>query len=439
LSVGEPCPVCTQAVSVLPDSETPTSLDDAEQRVAAAQEALASAQEIAAKTATTASQSKADAAVAAESETAGGAALDAARVAATTDRDAVSELRVVVAEKLGEGDPQDRLAAARRGVDEAEAALTAASADEESARTALKAIESGASKAKEHLGGLRTELAAVAGALDVSVELTDGGSDISHALVVVQEALLGKQQSATGDQARAIEERDAASAALRDLVIAAGLGESDDVVEVIAAARVERAAVEAEVQLLESRVAELENLATDEAELVASADVLRTIHGDLAPSRFLEFVLDERRRALGDLASEHLEVLTSGRYRFDESGEFLLVDLTAANAVRSPASLSGGETFLASLGLALALAEIVAREGGRLDAFFLDEGFGSLDPEHLDLAMDGVERLVTSGPDRLVVVVSHVPALRDRIEDLVVLDRDAMTGNTQIVAGRTAT
>ncbi len=88
-----------------------------------------------------------------------------------------------------------------------------------------------------------------------------------------------------------------------------------------------------------------------------------------------------------------------------------------------------------SLALAFSLAEIGAREGGRLDAFFLDEGFGSLDPEHLDLAMDGIERLITTGPQRLVVVVSHVPAVRERIEDLVVLDRDPITGDSIVVSG----
>ncbi len=49
--------------------------------------------------------------------------------------------------------------------------------------------------------------------------------------------------------------------------------------------------------------------------------------------------------------------------------------------------------------------------------------------------MDGVERLVTESEDRLVVIVSHVPALRDRIEDLIVLDRDAATGNTVVRRG----
>ena len=109
------------------------------------------------------------------------------------------------------------------------------------------------------------------------------------------------------------------------------------------------------------------------------------------------------------------------------------MDLTAADAVRKADSLSGGETFLASLALALALAEMVTRTGGRLDAFFLDEGFGSLDPEHLDLAMEGVEALAADNQDRLVVVVSHVPELRHRLEDLIELDRDPTTGDTRVI------
>jgi exonuclease SbcC len=125
-------------------------------------------------------------------------------------------------------------------------------------------------------------------------------------------------------------------------------------------------------------------------------------------------------------------MLSGGRFRFTPDGSFDIVDLTAAESVRKARSLSGGETFLASLALALALAEMVTREGGRLDAFFLDEGFGSLDAEHLDLAMEGVERLVSDEGDRLVLVVSHVPELRQRVEDLVVLDKDPVTGDTRV-------
>ena len=90
---------------------------------------------------------------------------------------------------------------------------------------------------------------------------------------------------------------------------------------------------------------------------------------------------------------------------------------------------------MASLALAVALAEMVGREGGRLDAFMLDEGFGSLDPEHLDLAMEGVEQLVSDSGRRLVLLVSHVAELRERVDDLLILEKDPVTGDTKIVRG----
>ena len=141
---------------------------------------------------------------------------------------------------------------------------------------------------------------------------------------------------------------------------------------------------------------------------------------------------------LSGLGSEHFERLSSGRYRFAEDGKFDVMDLNAAEAVRRADSLSGGETFLASLGLALGLAEMVGRRGGRLDAFFLDEGFGTLDPEHLDLAMEGIESLVSDREQRLVMVVSHVSEVRERIEDLIELDNDSTTGDSRVVSGGSA-
>jgi exonuclease SbcC len=82
---------------------------------------------------------------------------------------------------------------------------------------------------------------------------------------------------------------------------------------------------------------------------------------------------------------------------------------------REVSSLSGGETFQASLALALGVADTVqAHTGGvHLDALFVDEGFGSLDPDNLQLAMDELDRLREGG--RLIGIISHVGALRERI------------------------
>ena len=186
-----------------------------------------------------------------------------------------------------------------------------------------------------------------------------------------------------------------------------------------------------QVDSLTKRVARFEELEAASSETVARLNTYTTLAADLLPARFLKFILDEERRALAALGSEHFERMTRGRYRFTDDGEFDVADLSAAEAERKAESLSGGETFLASLSLALALAEMVTRAGGRLDAFFLDEGFGSLDPEHLDLAMEGIEALV--GGNRLVAVVSHVPQLRERVEDLIELDNDPVTGDTIVV------
>jgi exonuclease SbcC len=80
------------------------------------------------------------------------------------------------------------------------------------------------------------------------------------------------------------------------------------------------------------------------------------------------------------------------------------------------ATLSGGESFQAALALALGLSEVVQGYSGgiRLDTIFIDEGFGSLDPEALDLAIDTLIDLQQSG--RMVGVISHVPELRERLD-----------------------
>ena len=160
----------------------------------------------------------------------------------------------------------------------------------------------------------------------------------------------------------------------------------------------------------------------------------RLVRG-LTDARFIRFLLDEERAVLAGLGSDHFERLSSGRYRFTEDGQFHVMDLNSADAIHRADGLSGGETFLASLSLALGLAEMVGRRGGRLDAFFFDEGLGTLDPEHLDLATEGVESLVAERRQRLVVVVSHVSELSERIEDLIVLDKNPVTGDSIVAHG----
>lgn len=101
---------------------------------------------------------------------------------------------------------------------------------------------------------------------------------------------------------------------------------------------------------------------------------------------------------------------------------------------RSVSTLSGGESFMASLCLALGLSdEIQSSNGGiKLDTMFVDEGFGSLDGEALDRALSALTSL--SQGNRLVGIISHVDALRDRIDNKIVITKDRATGsNAQII------
>lgn len=147
------------------------------------------------------------------------------------------------------------------------------------------------------------------------------------------------------------------------------------------------------------------------AELIGELSLWQELLKDLEGRNFPAYLLAHYQKEFLARASELLHTLSQGRYRFGADGDrFLVVD--AWTEVERPVhTLSGGETFQASLALALALSEGLSR--GRLMALFLDEGFGSLDPESLEEAASVLETLPTKG--RLVGVVTHVEALAERL------------------------
>ncbi|EGT4349131.1 exonuclease subunit SbcC [Cronobacter sakazakii] len=105
-----------------------------------------------------------------------------------------------------------------------------------------------------------------------------------------------------------------------------------------------------------------------------------------------------------------------GRYllkrKLSEDLELEVVDTWQADAVRDTRTLSGGESFLVSLALALALSDLVSHKT-RIDSLFLDEGFGTLDAQTLDTALDALDALNASG--KTIGVISHVEAMKERI------------------------
>ncbi len=136
---------------------------------------------------------------------------------------------------------------------------------------------------------------------------------------------------------------------------------------------------------------------------------------------FVQFIAGERLAAIARDASYHLKRMTKNRYALElgDDGEFVLRDEGTGGIRRPVSTLSGGETFLTSLALALALSVEIQMRGGRLEFFFLDEGFGTLDPELLEVVMDALERLRM---DHFTIgLISHVPELRGRMPRRLVI------------------
>lgn len=130
---------------------------------------------------------------------------------------------------------------------------------------------------------------------------------------------------------------------------------------------------------------------------------------------FVQFIAEEKLASIARDASYHLMQMTKNRYalKLGDGGEFVLRDEGAGGIIRPVSTLSGGETFLTSLALALALSVEIQMRGARLEFFFLDEGFGTLDPELLEVVLNALERLRMN--DLTIGIISHVPELRVRM------------------------
>ena len=157
----------------------------------------------------------------------------------------------------------------------------------------------------------------------------------------------------------------------------------------------------------------------------------------LKPGAFLKWLTLRRSRRLLVHASRMLGEMSGGKYAFVDPGEtedqWRVLDRDSGQA-RSPASLSGGEQFIASLSLALGMVEMMARSGGRLESLFLDEGFGSLDRNNLDAAVQALGTVAAGG--RMVGVISHVRAVAEQIEHVLAVTRGATGSRAEWLTNR---
>jgi exonuclease SbcC len=182
-------------------------------------------------------------------------------------------------------------------------------------------------------------------------------------------------------------------------------------------------------QLLSAMV-EHQELFYQTAPAIALADAVTANKSSINFRRMTlqSYAVQRRFASVLEAASKHVNRMSGGKYTFElddlakgnaQSGLGIKISDSWSGQSRDPRSLSGGETFYAALALALGLADVVRDEAGgtQLETLFVDEGFGSLDQESLQLVLEQLDALRSGG--RIVGVVSHVTEMKDWVQDRV--------------------
>jgi DNA repair protein SbcC/Rad50 len=417
LAVGSPCPVCRQRVHALPEGRGVADLERAERRLAEADRSLEEA--TAAVEKAVARQVRVDEKLrrlrddladveARLSDAAEPEALDdqlAVVAAAESDlAKAVQAARDARAAGREVGGRQDELLARER---EARRAFDAA-------RDAVAVLGPPASGRRDLAADWAALVAWATGRRPATMELAEDHRRLAEAARAEAASLLDQLRQVCCDAG----------------VELAGGGHADDGLQTLRgrpgtwpgeAVAAGHARAEADLRRIDADMADAETLRADRRRAVERQQVAEALAGHLAANRFEKWVLDEAVQQLVHGASQILGELTGDAYALAvdaRSGGFLVVDHANASQTRPARTLSGGETFLASLALALALADhlgaaLAATGSARLDALFLDEGFGTLDPDALDVVAAALDELGASG--RMVGVVTHVRELADRL------------------------
>lgn len=165
--------------------------------------------------------------------------------------------------------------------------------------------------------------------------------------------------------------------------------------------------------------------------------LLNELIGDSQGKKFNEFAQDLTLTQLLLLANKRLMSL-SDRYRIDkptneEDDGLVAIDEHMGGQRRSVKTLSGGETFILSLSMALALSDLASRNV-EINSLFIDEGFGTLDPETLDQTLDTLERLQAES-SKTIGIISHVDSLKERIATQIQLERNGQGYSQLVVKG----
>jgi exonuclease SbcC len=304
------------------------------------------------------------------------------------------------------------------------------------ARTDREAFEKDLTNARNSLEQVRGEARGRATALQTAIPDQplhaapdgDATAPLLDQITSLQEFCLSLLTHAAATKEATVEKLSSVVTTLAEIALEAGIegdGLSADEITQLA----ERAHRDAEFAVREgetvatnvqTRIARRQELEQSMEEDRSRQQLYQRLGLELQADRFLAYVLGESMRMLAAQATSELKRITNNRYSIEpRDSNFGVIDHFNADEGRSVATLSGGETFLASLALALALAGSVRDLAGnaaaaRLESMFIDEGFGALDAETLVDAVNALEQL--AGDHRMIGVISHVPALAERIQ-----------------------
>jgi exonuclease SbcC len=423
LHVGEPCPVCEQIVTSVPTRREPAAIDRANRAVERAAKELAQR----------ATQR------------------ESASTAVVTARLKLEELQRREADLT----KQVALHPDRLELDQLVESVQSARAALETARTADTRQRQALERARATHEGFRGEIKKAASQFraqrDPLLQLGAEPPELHDELLDDWNALsvwAHDEVSVCETNARTAQEGHAdAQAERRDLLI--GLAGSCGALGIDVGAEITldtlleesvRAETNAKNELarVKAAIAEVKKLRKAIGTRAEAAEVAKTLAGLLTANRFERWMVAEAVDLLVADASRALQDLSGGHYSFafdETSRDFLVVDHRNADERRSVRTLSGGETFQASLALALALSdqlgELAANGAARLESIFLDEGFGTLDPDTLDAVASTIENLAVG--DRMVGLVTHVAELSDRVPVRYVVTRGARTATVEKV------
>lgn len=181
---------------------------------------------------------------------------------------------------------------------------------------------------------------------------------------------------------------------------------------------------------IQKRLAQKDEINAKYQQIIHRRSIIRELEELFKGNAFIEYVAESRLRYIAKEASSILSHISNGNYTLDvnDATEFVIRDNKNGGVLRAADTLSGGEIFITSLSLALALSSSIQLNGSApLELFFLDEGFGSLDDELLNIVMDSLERIKTDR--RSIGIISHVENLKERVPVKLLIEPSQNTGS----------